>query len=104
VTFLPLRCPWTQRFTGACLGIACDNEMDPIADQFPHVSVYKYAENRPIDGIDLWGLHYADFSKSYNSNAFGITLLHPTKFQAYLEAHGRTHPSTLIPGIKVDFH
>ena len=32
--------------------------MDPISDQFPHVSTYNYAENRPIDGIDLWGLQY----------------------------------------------
>ena len=34
------------RFTG----------VDPIAESFPHVNVYNYAENRPIDGIDLWGL------------------------------------------------
>ncbi len=32
--------------------------MDPIADQFNWVSPYNYAENRPIDGIDLWGLQY----------------------------------------------
>ena len=36
------------RFTG----------VDPIADQFPHVSVYNYAENRVPGGIDLWGLQY----------------------------------------------
>lgn len=32
--------------------------MDPIADQFPHVSVYNYAENRVPGGIDLWGLQF----------------------------------------------
>lgn len=30
--------------------------MDPISDQFPHVSTYNYAENEPIAHIDLWGL------------------------------------------------
>lgn len=34
---------------------------DPIADQFPHVSPYNYAENRPIDGVDLWGLQWVGF-------------------------------------------
>lgn len=41
-------------FAGACFGISCDIEMDPIADQFPHVSAYNYAENRVPGGIDLW--------------------------------------------------
>ena len=31
-------------------------EVDPISDQFPHVSTYNYAENEPIANIDLWGL------------------------------------------------
>ena len=30
--------------------------VDPIADQFPHVTTYNYAENEPIAHIDLWGL------------------------------------------------
>ena len=30
--------------------------VDPIADQFPHVSPYNYAENEPIANIDLHGL------------------------------------------------
>jgi RHS repeat-associated protein len=37
------------RFTG----------VDPIADQFPHVTTYNYAENEPIGNIDLWGLQLA---------------------------------------------
>ncbi len=32
--------------------------IDPIADNFAFVSGYNYAENRPVDGIDLWGLQY----------------------------------------------
>ncbi len=32
--------------------------VDPLADQFAHVSPFNYAENRPIDGVDLWGLQW----------------------------------------------
>jgi hypothetical protein len=32
--------------------------VDPIADQFAHVSPFNYAENRVPNGIDLWGLQY----------------------------------------------
>jgi RHS repeat-associated protein len=42
--------PVICRFTG----------VDPIADQFPHVSVYNYAENEPIAHIDLHGLQKAN--------------------------------------------
>ena len=38
--------PTIGRFTG----------VDPIADQFPHVSTHNYAENEPIGNIDLHGL------------------------------------------------
>jgi len=30
--------------------------VDPIADQFPHVSPSNYAENEAIAHNDLWGL------------------------------------------------
>jgi RHS repeat-associated protein len=40
--------PVIGRFTG----------VDPIADDFPHVTPYNYAENKPINGIDLWGLQW----------------------------------------------
>ena len=42
------------RFTG----------IDPIAEKFYHVTVYNYAENRPVSGIDLWGLQYLDHNKA----------------------------------------
>jgi len=38
--------PTLGRFTG----------VDPISDQFSHVSTYNYAENEPIGSIDLHGL------------------------------------------------
>lgn len=41
--------PAIARFTG----------VDPISDQFAHVSTYNYAENEPIGHIDLHGLQKA---------------------------------------------
>lgn len=38
--------PSIGRFTG----------VDPIAEDFPWVTTYNYAENEPIANIDLWGL------------------------------------------------
>ncbi len=38
--------PTIGRFTG----------VDPISEQFSHVSTYNYAENEPVANIDLWGL------------------------------------------------
>ena len=38
--------PWTARFRG----------VDPIADAFPWVNPYNYAENSPIVNVDLHGL------------------------------------------------
>ena len=43
--------PTIARFTG----------VDPIADQFPHVSTYNYAESEPIANIDLYGLQAVSF-------------------------------------------
>ncbi len=38
--------PAIARFTG----------VDPISDQFPHLSTFNYADNTPINAIDLHGL------------------------------------------------
>ena len=38
--------------------------VDPISDRFPWVSTYNYAENRPVNGIDLHGLQYVPFSSA----------------------------------------
>jgi RHS repeat-associated protein len=36
--------------------------VDPIAKDYPELTPYQFASNRPIDGIDLDGLEYATFS------------------------------------------
>ncbi len=35
--------------------------IDPLEKQFPMLTPYQYASNRPIDGIDIDGLEYADY-------------------------------------------
>jgi len=44
------------RFTG----------VDPISDQFAHLSTYNYASNDPILNIDLWGLQGVPYSVPFN--------------------------------------
>jgi RHS repeat-associated protein len=39
--------------------------VDPIAKQYPWNSTYAFAENRPIDGIDLEGLEYMSYMRKY---------------------------------------
>ena len=41
--------------------------VDPIAEKFAWVTTFNYAENRPVDGVDIWGLQYSNF----NGTKFG---------------------------------
>jgi RHS repeat-associated protein len=46
--------------------------VDPIAKQYPELTPYQFASNRPIDGIDLDGLEFAptiDEIKAYDQKA-----------------------------------
>ena len=51
-----------KRFYDAQIGRF--HTVDPIAEKFYYVTTYNYAENRPISGIDLWGLQYLDHNKA----------------------------------------
>lgn len=33
--------------------------VDPLTDEYPELSPYQFASNRPIDGVDLDGLEYS---------------------------------------------
>lgn len=44
--------------------------IDPISDQFPHVSTYNYAENEPIGSIDLHGLQRVKVNGKIFDNNF----------------------------------
>ncbi len=45
--------------------------LDPIADNFAWVSGFNYAENMPINHIDLWGLQSYIITPSYNRQTWG---------------------------------
>ncbi len=45
--------PWIIRF----------KRTDPIAAQYPMLSPYQFASNRPIDGIDMDGLEFSRYMK-----------------------------------------
>lgn len=57
-------------------GIGRFTGVDPIADQFPWVSVFNYAENRPVDGVDLYGLQYVHFTALKYGNGSSIRRTH----------------------------
>jgi RHS repeat-associated protein len=51
--------------------------VDPITKEYPELTPYQFASNRPFDGVDLDGL---EFYKAYiyaNSNYFAIQLSRP---------------------------
>jgi RHS repeat-associated protein len=49
--------------------------VDPIAAQYPELTPYQFASNRPIDGIDLDGLEHAPAGKCHNpiAHSRGLT-------------------------------
>jgi RHS repeat-associated protein len=77
--------------------------VDPLAGEFPWNSPYAFAENRPIDGIDLEGLEYTPYInkreyKSVNS-AISIaenfnSLLHNLAADVYNGASGIINVTT----------
>jgi RHS repeat-associated protein len=77
--------------------------VDPIADEFPHVTTYNYAEDSPVDGIDLWGLQYVHFSKSFYSASRGQNWMHTSTTQTVTDAYGDTFYGNMIPFQQVKF-
>jgi len=71
--------------------------VDPIADKFPHVSTFNYAENRPISGIDLWGLQYVDANSSFYQIATGQVWVKTNSFQSGRDAFGQNYIGTAVP-------
>ena len=72
--------PAIGRFTG----------VDPISDQFPHVSTYNYAENEPIRHIDLWGLQKYDPQTGSTGPYSNEYIAQQEEQQAYNQAAANT--------------
>jgi RHS repeat-associated protein len=77
--------PEIARFTGAV----------PIAEKFPHINVYNYAENSPIANIDLWGLQAENFMSKFKKIQ-SLTAKYPDMSKAQTQVY-----STLISNPKV---
>lgn len=54
--------------------------VDPLTSEYPELTPYQFASNRPIDGIDLDGLE-----PTYYMNAWGGLSKHPTIAGPYAE-------------------
>lgn len=52
------------RFRIYNLAIARFLSTDPLTRSYPMLTPYQYASNRPIDGVDLDGLEFLDYSKA----------------------------------------
>jgi len=46
--------------------------VDPITKEYPELTPYQFASNRPIDGIDLDGLEYFDSKKFGKKSLYGL--------------------------------
>jgi RHS repeat-associated protein len=47
--------------------------IDPLRAEFPELTTYQYASNRPVDGVDLDGLEYLKRKSLYELNRFEKT-------------------------------
>jgi len=84
--------PAIGRFTG----------VDPLAADFVWVTPYNYAENRPIDGIDLWGLQYVSVNSSFYRIATGQIWVKTNNFQSGVDAFGQRYIGTSVPRFQVN--
>ena len=76
--------------------------VDPLAGEFPWVTPYNYAENRPIDGIDLWGLQYVSVNSSFYRIATGQIWVKTNNFQSGADAFGQRYIGTSVPRFQVN--
>jgi hypothetical protein len=62
--------------------------VDPITKEYPELTPYQFASNRPIDGIDLDGLEYRSFRSQTNNR--GRTMLNITNFKVVNRTYRQT--------------
>jgi RHS repeat-associated protein len=68
--------------------------VDPITAKYPELTPYQFASNRPIDGIDLDGLEYMDFSVITKLfEMAGITKTTATEVEKKLTVPAPVYPS-----------
>ena len=57
--------------------------VDPISNEYPELTPYQFASNRPVDGIDLDGLEYSQSNKygALESTSTKLYPMHPIVMQ-----------------------
>ena len=76
--------------------------LDPLAAKYPWNSVYAFAENRPIDGIDLEGLEFVSGILTFLSKGVGYTQISASGgagFSPLVAIHGQ-----IAVGVAYDSH
>ena len=64
--------------------------LDPIAEEFYNVNPYNYAENRPINGIDLWGLQYLNHNDARIIARNGLLQIKTTNLHRFTQNRIKT--------------
>lgn len=54
--------------------------VDPLTKQFPELTPYQYASNRPIDGIDLDGLEHASYTIKLNEQGKTLQTVETSRY------------------------
>src|SRR5258705_7072766 len=57
--------------------------LDPLMKNYPGLTPYQFASNRPIDGLDLNGREYITYRVKITRDANGIPVFHKTIFQDF---------------------
>lgn len=59
--------------------------LDPLSKQYPHNSPYAFSENRVIDGIELEGLEYLNYSEAMVEHTRGTIILKMENFSSIFQ-------------------
>jgi len=73
--------------------------VDPITKEYPELTPYQFASNRPIDGVDKDGLEYLKADKSRVQFTGGVLSLKVSNFYGLTEMLGQMLLKILIIGL-----
>ena len=57
--------------------------VDPITKSYPMLTPYQFASNRPIDGIDLDGLEWAEYARPYAIERNNREIMSPEQYKRW---------------------
>ncbi|HBG70623.1 MAG: hypothetical protein A2W93_09630 [Bacteroidetes bacterium GWF2_43_63] len=72
--------------------------VDPITSNYPELTPYQFASNRPIDGIDLDGLEYFYYALAFDKKTSSFSLVSIDEIDATIKPLGITVNSNKVFG------